>query len=75
VPIAWNHEQLVGWVNRYLEDPGLYRQQRASIVRDWVQFTDGLSGQRLGDAILRHAGLEPLAVPSHHIHERQCALR
>lgn len=57
VPIAWDRAQLVSWVNRYLEDPGLYRAQRASIVADWVQFTDGQSGRRLGDAILRHAGL------------------
>jgi hypothetical protein len=59
VPVAWDRAQLVGWVNRYLDDPSLYRAQRAAIVRDWVQFTDGASGQRLGDAILRHAGLEP----------------
>jgi hypothetical protein len=61
VPVAWNSEQLVGWINRYLDDPGLYREQRASIVREWVQFTDGCSGQRLGDEILRQAGLQPPA--------------
>jgi hypothetical protein len=55
VPIAWNRDQLVSWINRYLDDPSLYRAQRAEIVRDWVQFTDGASGGRLGDAILRHA--------------------
>jgi hypothetical protein len=59
VPVAWDRAQLVSWINRYLDDPGLYRTQRAAIVRDWVQFTDGASGQRLGDAILRHAGLAP----------------
>jgi CDP-Glycerol:Poly(glycerophosphate) glycerophosphotransferase len=61
VPIAWDRDELVGWINRYLDDPGLYRAQRAEIVRDWVQFTDGRSAERLGDAILRHAGLEPRA--------------
>jgi hypothetical protein len=75
VPIAWSREQLVGWINRYLDDPSLYREQRASIVRDWVQFTDGLSGQRLGDAILRHAGLEPPSALSQPTAERQCASR
>ncbi len=45
------------WVNRYLEDPSLYRAQRERIVREWVQFTDGRSGERLGDAILAQAGL------------------
>ena len=59
VPVAWNADDLVGWINRYLDDPSLYRTQRAEIVRDWVQFTDGRSGERLGDAILRAAGLEP----------------
>jgi hypothetical protein len=58
VPIAWDRETLVSWINRYLEDPSLYRSQRATIAREWVQFTDGESGRRLGDAILCHAGLE-----------------
>jgi len=57
VPIAWNREQLVDWVNRYLDDPSLYWSQRESIVREWVQFTDGRSAARLSDAILAHAGL------------------
>ena len=55
VPVAWNREQLVDWVNQYLDDPTLYRRQRQTIVREWVQFTDGRSGERLGDAILGHA--------------------
>jgi hypothetical protein len=59
VPVAWDRDALVAWINRYLDDPSLYRTQRAEIVRDWVQFTDGRSGQRLGDAILRRAGLAP----------------
>jgi CDP-glycerol glycerophosphotransferase (TagB/SpsB family) len=69
VPVAWDCDQLVSWVNRYLDDPSLYRAQRASIVAEWVQFTDGASGQRTGAAILRHAGLEPLATER----ESQCA--
>jgi hypothetical protein len=77
VPIAWDRRQLVSWVNRYLDDPSEYRAQRASIVRDWVQFTDGQSGRRLGDAILRHAGLEPpaAALKKAPDYERQCVLR
>jgi CDP-Glycerol:Poly(glycerophosphate) glycerophosphotransferase len=59
VPIAWNREHLVDWINRYLDDPSLYRSQRQTIVREWVQFTDGRSGERLGDAILQQAGLDP----------------
>jgi CDP-glycerol glycerophosphotransferase (TagB/SpsB family) len=58
VPIAWNRTQLIDLVNQLLDDVNLYASQRAAIVREWVQFTDGRSGQRLGDAILRAAGLE-----------------
>ena len=75
VPVAWDRDQLVSWVNRYLDDPSLYRAQRATIAAEWVQFNDGASGQRLGDAILRHAGLKlpaPEAAPER---ESQCALR
>jgi hypothetical protein len=75
VPVAWNRDQLVGWVNRYLDAPDLYREQRAAIVREWVQFTDGRSGQRLGDAILRHAGLELPRPRAHQTFEPQCAPR
>ncbi|TME96525.1 MAG: hypothetical protein E6I52_20890 [Chloroflexi bacterium] len=77
VPIAWDRAQLVSWINRYLDDPRLYRGERASIVRDWVQFTDGASGPRLGDVILRHAGLEPPAVAPTPLMRRgiECASR
>ncbi|HEX8967729.1 MAG TPA: hypothetical protein VF937_07615 [Chloroflexota bacterium] len=70
VPIAWDRAGLVRWVNAYLDDPSLYRAQRASIVKEWVQFTDGCSGHRLGDAILRQAGLQA-ASPA----VEQCASR
>jgi CDP-glycerol glycerophosphotransferase (TagB/SpsB family) len=60
VPVAWDREQLVDWINRYLEDPSRYRAQRRAIVQEWVQFTDGRSAERLGDAILGHAGVERL---------------
>ncbi len=59
VPVAWSRDDLIGWINRYLDDPTLYASQRQRIVREWVQFTDGRSGERLGDVILRQAGLEP----------------
>jgi hypothetical protein len=76
VPVAWDRAALVSWINRYLDDPSLYQAQRATIVREWVQFTDGASGTRLGDAILEATGLEPAmatrssAVPRR---ESQCA--
>ena len=75
VPVARDRDQLVSWVNRYLDDPSLYRTQRAAIVTDWVQFTDGGSGRRLGEAILRHAGLEPPSRVAESEREAQCARR
>jgi hypothetical protein len=75
VPVAWDRDQLVSWVNRYLDDPSLYRAQRAAIAAEWVQFTDGASGRRTGEAILRHAGLEPPAPVTATEREAQCALR
>ncbi len=75
VPVAWDRDQLIGWINRYLDDPGLYRSQRAAIAAEWVQFTDGGSGRRLGEAILRHAGLEPPRQVAESEHEAQCARR
>ena len=75
VPIAWDRSQLVQQINRYLDEPGLYRAQRASIVRDWVQFADGRSGLRLGDEILRQAGLQLPAEVEPPAREQQCVLR
>jgi len=65
----------VDWVNRYLEDPSEFRAERASIVRDWVQFVDGQSGRRLGDAILHQAGLAAPQATAGRTLETQCALR
>jgi hypothetical protein len=75
VPVAWDRTQLVSWVNRYLDDPSLYRAQRAAIVAEWVQFTDGASGERLGEAILRHAGLNARSRATAGERESQCARR
>jgi hypothetical protein len=75
VPVAWDRDQLVSWVNRYLDDPSLYRTQRAAIAAEWVQFTDGASGQRLGEAILRQAGLDLPSQAAAGERESQCALR
>ena len=77
VPVAWDRGQLVDWINRYLDDPTLYREQRRTIVDEWVQFTDGASGQRAGDAILRHAGLgsPPPSATSSSRPESRCASR
>lgn len=80
VPVAWDRRQLVSWINRYLEDPSLYRRERQAIVREWVEFTDGQSGRRLGEAILAHAGLDASpnadsSRPIARVAERACASR
>lgn len=72
VPVAWDRAALVSWINRYLDDPSLYRAQRATIVREWVQFTDGRSAERLGDAILGAAGLA-LPAPTRAVDPAACA--
>jgi len=55
VPVAWDRDQLITWINRYLDEPGLYRRERATIAADWVEYQDGRSAERLAEAILRHA--------------------
>jgi CDP-glycerol glycerophosphotransferase (TagB/SpsB family) len=70
--VAWDRAALVSWINRYLDDPSLYRAQRATIVREWVQFTDGRSAERLGDAILGAAGLA-LHAPTRAVDTTACA--
>ena len=75
VPIAWDRSQLVSWINRYLDDRAHYQSQRAEIVREWVQFTDGESGRRLGDEILCQAGLHAPENVEPSAHEQQCVLR
>jgi hypothetical protein len=74
VPVAWRRDDVVAWINRYLADPSLYRAQRAEIVREWIQFTDGRSGERLGDAILGAAGLPaPVTLPAQPVATSVCA--
>ena len=55
VPVAWDRDQLISWINRYLDDPSLYASQRSTIAAEWVQYQDGRSAERLAEAIVRHA--------------------
>ena len=50
-PVVRNECQLIDWINRFLADPGLYREQRKQIVSDWVYYVDGRSADRLADWI------------------------
>lgn len=43
---------LVEWVNKYLEDPSIDKEGRASLVEKQCQYTDGQSAQRIADFLL-----------------------
>ena len=50
--VARTKEDLVEWINRYLDDPSLDHVGRQRIVETQIIFTDGKSGERFADAIL-----------------------
>src|SRR3989344_3451673 len=52
VYIVNTFEEMPAAINRYLEHPEYEREGRTSIVREQCQFTDGKSGQRIGNALL-----------------------
>jgi len=56
VPIVHGAEELLSGVRRCLKEPAWYRDQRARLVRDYIQFTDGKSTRRLASLILQLAG-------------------
>jgi hypothetical protein len=51
VPFVNDPEALVQAVNRSLADRTWYREQRAQLVTDYIQFTDGRSTERVADLI------------------------
>ncbi len=51
LPLARNYDEMIDWINRYVADGSLYRQERARIVEEYVQFTDGKAVERLVDLI------------------------
>ena len=53
--VVTNEADLIQWVKRYLENPGLDREGRKVLVREQCVFTDGKSGERIGIYILEHA--------------------
>lgn len=52
VPIIENAADLAGAINQALADKSWYQGQRKQLVRDYVQFTDGKSSDRLVTLIL-----------------------
>ena len=47
-----NENELVEWVKRYLENPGLDYEGRKRLVHEQCVFTDGKSGERIGKYIV-----------------------
>ena len=46
--VVHNPDELVLWVNRYLDDSSIDREGRQRIVREQCYITDGTSGERIG---------------------------
>jgi hypothetical protein len=56
VPIVREAEAFGPAVARAMQDPGWYREGRKRLVRDYVQFTDGRSTERLARRVVELAG-------------------
>ena len=46
-------DELIDWVKRYLADPALDRSGRTRLVQEQCVYTDGKSGERIGEFILK----------------------
>jgi len=55
VPIIRDAEQYAPAINRCLNEPDWYRTQRKQLVREYVNFTDGLSTRRIADLAVKIA--------------------
>lgn len=51
VALVHDNDELIAAINRYLEHPELDRAGRKKIIRDQIEFTDGLSGKRIAEFI------------------------
>lgn len=56
VRMANNPEELVYWINRYLEDPGTDKEGRERARKETLSGIDGKSGERIADAVLEFIG-------------------
>lgn len=45
-PLAKDMSELIGWINKYLNQPSLHRENRAGLVAVYIPFQDGLAYQR-----------------------------
>lgn len=58
IRLAYNEEELIGFINRYLEDPGLDREGRMRIVEQECGSHRGEAGRRIAENILEMMGTE-----------------
>ncbi len=56
LPVVYTYEEMIDWINRYLADASLYRQERERIVAEYVQFIDGKAVDRLVEVVMQAAG-------------------
>lgn len=56
VPLIREPDGLITSINRCLSDRGWYREQRAQLVKDYINYTDGKSTQRLVELMVKLAG-------------------
>ena len=52
--VVKNENELVFWINNYLQNPLIDRDGRRNVVKEQCVFMDGKSGERIGNFILSH---------------------
>lgn len=57
VRIAYNMDELIKYINMYMENPFLDKEGRKRIVKEQCYKLDGQSGKRIGEYLLTCAGL------------------
>lgn len=56
LPVAQTQDELFEWINRFLRNPELQRENRRRIVNEYIQFTDGGSVDRIANFAVSIAG-------------------
>jgi hypothetical protein len=54
IRVVHSRDELLAWLNRYLDDPSLDQDGRHRLVSRQCKYLDGLSGKRTGTFILSH---------------------
>lgn len=52
ISLVNSHDELIDTVNRYIDDPGIKREERMKLVKEQCSYTDGKSGKRIADYII-----------------------